>query len=298
LRRLRDYKDIVLGYDSSNDAYVGLDARRLEHGGERHNASSSIERTVLDEISKKRIVIRPHETQLLGLEYQAIFTPERIAEYLFNVDSIHGGFYLGDGLFSMCSELSNDVTKTLKVSSPRVFGDVLVVQKSSILRHKRIAKAGLVEAYENRNWRALADISPEELEVIRRKCCEVGDHGESFVFKHEKERLRKLGKLSLASKIEWVSRRAIGKGYDILSYEEDGTPRYIEVKASTGRGRTFLMSDNEWQFARRAKRAYFIYRVINVDAAPELYRIVQDPCVAENDRLLERTAAGWRIELK
>lgn len=100
LKRLPDYKDVVLGYDSENDVYVGLDARRLGFGGKKHNASSSVYATALEKTPRDQIRIRPHETKILGLEHQAIFKPERLAEYVFNADSIHKGIYNATGWFS------------------------------------------------------------------------------------------------------------------------------------------------------------------------------------------------------
>ena len=298
LRRLGDYEDIVLGYDPANSVYVGLDPRRLAYGGKKHNASSSVERTALQSIATSKIVIRPHDTQLLGLEYQAIFTSERIGEYMFNLDSIHRGSYVANGLFSGTSNSSGNVIDNLTVSPATANGNVLVLAASAVSRRNQKAKRSSIEAYERRDWSLLSDVSPEELEVIRQRCCEAGDRGEAFVYNFEKERLRKAGKVTLASQIDWVSRRSVGKGYDILSYEEDGSPRFIEVKSSTGRGMTVFMSDNEWQVAKREKGAYYIYRVTNVATAPVLFRVVRNPLDAEEQQLLERTATGWRIRLK
>lgn len=109
-------------------------------------------------------------------------------------------------------------------------GEVLVLARSRISQKHLRAKESTILAYENGNWDSLRDTTPEELEEIRRKCTEVGDRGESFVLKHEKLRLRKAGKHELARKVEWTSRYAVAKGYDIKSFELDGSPRYIEVK--------------------------------------------------------------------
>ena len=66
LRRLAQWADVVLGYDFTNDAYVGLDPRRLSLGGQTHNASSSVDPAALLAASASRILIRPDETPSLG----------------------------------------------------------------------------------------------------------------------------------------------------------------------------------------------------------------------------------------
>jgi hypothetical protein len=297
LDHIGDYTDIVLGYDSQNDVYVGLDARRLEFGGQQHNASSSVDPTALDHNSVNSILIRPHETQILGLEYQAIFKPARLAEYVFNVDSIHSGQYVGNGLFSGTLRIAGEQKRMLTVPSEDAHGEMLILESSTIQRPKQKANISWIAAYENGDWNTLADLSPEELETIRRKCCEIGDRGEYFAYRYEKQRLRKAGKGTLAEKVDWISRRAVGKGYDIKSYESDGSPRLIEVKSTTGSGLTFAMSDYEWKVAAREKMAYYIYRITNADSAPILKRVVQNPVAAEKQRKLERTATGWKIKL-
>lgn len=54
-----------------------------------------------------------------------------------------------------------------------------------------------------------------------------------------------------------------GIGYDILSVEDDGvTPRYIEVKTTTGGVKQpFYYSDNELQFSEQHRKNYYVYRV-------------------------------------
>ena len=298
LARLSDCIDIVLGYDSENDVYVGLDSRRLEFGGKKHNASSSVDPTALEEAPRTHILVRPHDTQILGgLEYQAIFKPQRLTEYIFNVDSIHRGMYVGNGRFSDSPQPAAQASNPLVVPSEDEHGEILVLGTSWVSRPKHRIKKSLITAYEKGDVKILADLSPDELEAIRRKCCEIGDKGEYFVFRYEKQRLRKAGQEALARKVDWVSRRAVGRGYDIKSFEVDGSPRLIEVKSTNGSGMTFFMSDYEWKVAVREKEAYYIYRIVDVDRTPTLKRAVQNPVSAEGERRLERTAAGWKVVL-
>lgn len=55
-----------------------------------------------------------------------------------------------------------------------------------------------------------------------------------------------------------------GLGYDIYSINNDGSPRYIEVKTTSGDfNQPFFMSENERRFFEEYKHAAFIYRLYN-----------------------------------
>jgi hypothetical protein len=297
LSRLRNWTDVILGYDFANDVYVGLDPRRLSLGGKTHNASSSVDPSALVAASKSRILIRPRETPSLGIEYQAIFPPERLGEYLFNYQSIHDGLYRGDGIFSGAIRLSSPANIwTLPGSSCR--GDHLVLTHSNPTKaKKRLVSSASVEAYEIDQLAKLRDLSPDELEAILQKCREVGDGGEHFVYQHERRRLHKAGRSDLSGKIDWVSREAVGKGYDIKSFEVDGSPRHIEVKATIGNGATFFMSTNEWNVATKMRKRYWVYRVVRALDRPSITSMIQDPIGAEGAKNITRVPDGWRVTI-
>jgi hypothetical protein len=297
LARSRKWADIVLGYNIENDAYVGLDPRRLSMGGKTHNASSSVDPAALFAASTSKILIRPHETPSLRLEYQAIFRPQRLAEYLFNWESIHDGLYRGDGLFSGSIRRPRR-PGTWMLPSSSCQGDHLALThvKPTTVTKKAVPSA-LVEAYEIEEAAELADLSPDELEGILRKCREVGDGGEHFVYRHERRRLHNAGKSNLADKIDWVSQKAVGKGYDIKSFEIDGRPRFIEVKATIGKSATFFMSNNEWAVATRLRSSYWIYRVVQALDKPRISAKLQDPFGAEGASNITRVPDGWRVTI-
>jgi len=64
-------------------------------------------------------------------------------------------------------------------------------------------------------------------------------------------------------------------GFDIRSWEKNGTTRYIEVKARKGQGAVAL-TQNEWFKAKRFGREYYLYVVYQTTTKPELY-IIQNP---------------------
>lgn len=87
----------------------------------------------------------------------------------------------------------------------------------------------------------------------------LGKEGELWVRSYEIERTK--GK----NVVHVSEEQGDGIGYDILSYEDDGvTPRYIEVKTTTGDIDTpFFFSDNELQFSEKNKKHYYLYRLYN-----------------------------------
>jgi len=99
--------------------------------------------------------------------------------------------------------------------------------------------------------------SPEEARIHQK----LGQIGEEYVFAKEKERLTE--QIDLNQKVDWVSQKDDTHGYDILSFHEDGSPKYIEVK-STDREEDlqFPMSFQEWMKAAEIQADYYIYRVV------------------------------------
>ena len=90
--------------------------------------------------------------------------------------------------------------------------------------------------------------------------------GEELVLNYEKESLISLGKEDLAEKIIHTSKvEGDGAGYDIKSFNEDGSVKYIEVKATRGNINTdFYMSPRELRFAELNKDSFCLYRVFDL----------------------------------
>jgi hypothetical protein len=92
---------------------------------------------------------------------------------------------------------------------------------------------------------------------------EIGDAGEEIVMKFERQNLFSKGLIDLANKVRKLKD---GEGYDIVSYNEDSSIKYIEVKTTTGIAtRPFMMSDNEWEFLSNNFKNYTLYRLYNFD---------------------------------
>lgn len=306
LERVHLYRDVVLGYETTQNLFVGVDPERLKHGGPTGNASSFIDIegirsardgviTILQRKAKRSLFPR-------GFEFQAFFSADRIAEYLFNRNSIHAGTYENDGDYSGRKRRSRRV-HSLMLDEGHLKGDVLVLATDVPTRsslNTRIDESLLlrIERGEIVAQRGSArKITPEEFLKVKRAMEENGALGEEHVMESERRRLRKAGLAHLAEQIRWISRESVGEGYDIESFEGDGSRRYIEVKASIGNANTFEMSNNEWLVARKLGTRYYICRVSNVRSNPTSawYR---DPQTLEQQGQLQKTASGWRVTLR
>ncbi len=86
--------------------------------------------------------------------------------------------------------------------------------------------------------------------------------------------------------------RGDGLGYDIESFNGDGSPRLIEVK-TTGSGKhfPFYVTANEVRVSRDHAPRYHLYRVFDFARAPRLYQLngaLDDVCRLEASTFVAR----------
>ncbi|WP_295645882.1 DUF3883 domain-containing protein [uncultured Methylibium sp.] len=103
----------------------------------------------------------------------------------------------------------------------------------------------------------------------------LGAAGEAFILEYEKARLIRAGRESLAAKIEHTSKvRGDHEGYDVLSFEENGAERLIEVKTTKYGGETpFFCTRNEVAVSERLAARYQVYRLFAFRESPRLYTL-------------------------
>ncbi len=103
----------------------------------------------------------------------------------------------------------------------------------------------------------------------------LGAAGELFVLNYERARLIHIGKGALAGRIEHTSKvRGDHEGYDILSFDESGAERLIEVKTTKyGAETPFFVSRNEVSTSERCASLYHVYRLYGFRQAPKLYTL-------------------------
>jgi hypothetical protein len=113
---------------------------------------------------------------------------------------------------------------------------------------------------------------PAERDARNRK---LGKQGEELVFMHEQRRLRSADRAELARKVEWTSEiRGDGAGYDVRSFELDGSERLIEVKTTNGPAKTpFFLSENERAFSDERPDAFTLLRLYSFAESPSAFEL-------------------------
>lgn len=104
----------------------------------------------------------------------------------------------------------------------------------------------------------------------------LGKQGEELVLEHERTRLLKGGRGDLERKLEWTSEvRGDGAGYDIRSFELDGSERLIEVKTTNGSALTpFFLSENERAFSEERPDVFRLVRLHDFRDKPAGFELV------------------------
>ncbi len=130
-----------------------------------------------------------------------------------------------------------------------------------------------------------------------RKLKKLGDRGEKVVMDLEIKKLQEAGRKDLAKKVERVSLTSDTYGYDILSFEVDGTEKYIEVKATRAKvgSANFFFTANELREAKQSKN-YFIYMVYDVVSVSPKVWVIKNPFNPENANTV-MTPINFRISI-
>tara|TARA_B100000315_G_scaffold260335_1_gene320931 strand:+ start:2844 stop:4037 length:1194 start_codon:yes stop_codon:yes gene_type:complete len=145
--------------------------------------------------------------------------------------------------------------------------------KSEILAEKDVLANSLFSMIDNPNFTPrFTNHIQNNIENKR-----IGDLGEIWVLKHEKEFLEKNGKEKLAEKVKHVAKdKGDGLGYDVLSYDLNGNAKYIEVKTTEGNKiSTFFVTRNELERSKIEKDNYFLYRVYEYNEITEKGKVLK-----------------------
>lgn len=104
---------------------------------------------------------------------------------------------------------------------------------------------------------------------------ELGRLGEERILFSERARLTDAGRNDLARKVKWVSEEeGDGAGYDILSFNESGDERLLEVKTTTGHQYTpFYLTENERQLSVERAGEFRLMRLYNFAQVPKVFEL-------------------------
>jgi hypothetical protein len=120
--------------------------------------------------------------------------------------------------------------------------------------------------------RLIRKFDPVERDMHNRK---LGENGERLIFEYEKRALVAFDRSDLAKKVRWISKEeGDGAGYDILSFDDRGEKKFVEVKTTTGGNRTpFFISRNEHAFANEERERYHLVRLFDFRRTPRAFEI-------------------------
>jgi hypothetical protein len=115
---------------------------------------------------------------------------------------------------------------------------------------------------------------PNYLEIEARNRS-LGRAGEELVVRFEQERLWRSGQKKLSDRVEHVSiTQGDGLGYDVLSFEDDGRERWIEVKTTQfGAMTPFFASRLEVDVSVEYSRQFQLYRLFQFKATPRMFTL-------------------------
>ena len=123
----------------------------------------------------------------------------------------------------------------------------------------------------------------------------IGSLGEEWVVDHEIRNLRDAGRNDLAEKVRRISIVNVGAGYDVLSFEADGTEKYIEVKTSVLTTNVFQITANEIETAKKYGNHFWLYFITEIRGNPELV-VIQNP-VRHIGSTISLTPMTYRAEI-
>lgn len=103
----------------------------------------------------------------------------------------------------------------------------------------------------------------------------LGMAGEDLAFRFEQWRLATNGQKPLAERVEHVSRtQGDGLGFDILSFNLDGSERFIEVKTTSfDRETPFFVSEVELARSKLEGENYHLYRLFKFRQQPQIFEL-------------------------
>ncbi|MFJ5790391.1 protein NO VEIN domain-containing protein [Lysinibacillus sp. NPDC093197] len=140
----------------------------------------------------------------------------------------------------------------------------------------------------------------DQLDSLLEKQKKIGELGELIVEEYEKNSLISKGFTNLAEKVKRVSPQNCREGYDIISFYEDGSEKYIEVKGSTSTQLQFYISINEFEKAKKLGDQYCIALVRGIDLEQKKCKEIKE--INNFNQLIEANKINlvpikWRVSL-
>jgi hypothetical protein len=127
----------------------------------------------------------------------------------------------------------------------------------------------------------------------------IGDIGEQVVLKFEKEKLINAGRADLADRVVHEEAENNYPGWDITSFNIDGSPIQIEVKATTSTSiNSPILTANEWSAAIIKGDSYYIYLVTGVKKGKaDKIEILQNPHRLSTSKDISLEVHSYQLKL-
>lgn len=162
----------------------------------------------------------------------------------------------------------------------------------------KITAEDLLEERVIDNEVILKGLSQSELEKRLERKKLIGNIGEEIVLNKEKELLLEHSLRKLSESVKRVSVEDCRLGYDILSYNLDGSEKYIEVKSSEKINNEFYLTSNELTQLNKYKEKYSIYLVQGIHVSNKTFKnIIQinNPEKEFENNKYSMKAISWRV---
>lgn len=161
--------------------------------------------------------------------------------------------------------------KELTLPSLEALQDFVEREFDQIFEHPPVASEPSKKAVERKRVRAQKTDFAEK-EARNRK---LGEAGELFILQYEIHKLIGAGQDQLAERVSWQSKViGDGLGYDIRSFDLDGSEIFLEVKTTTsGRATPFFVSSNEVSVSEEKGTAYRLVRVFGFPTQPRFFTL-------------------------
>ena len=153
---------------------------------------------------------------------------------------------------------------------------------------------------EKRNTSSSKNSSPRK--INHQESRKTGIAGEEHVFKFEVNALKKGGRSDLAnSVVKQCEDHTDYPGYDIKSYNLDGSEKFIEVKSTKLKSKnSFDISHNEWikgsNSAKNMGESYWVYIVAEASKQPKIVARIRNPYKLVSENKMKSTPTNYKIE--
>jgi len=234
------YIFFVLGVNGNAEFFVKLDYSRMKGT----NFDGLPESLVNDYHSVIKKVSPGYKELTISAANISDFDYDTLSELVSDYFNRYLGLY-----YILIDELSGLIVRSGSDEKEREEGTIIDSEAPSTIV-SRVPKKYNFNTSKNIDW-----------ERQNRQYQRIGSLGEQLVLKLEKEKVsKKFGD----EKAEKVVKQLDGKGYDILSFDDNGDEMHIEVKTTTSEESTpFYLTRAEVEFYKTHPKNYYLYRLYN-----------------------------------